>query len=288
MNFISRNLKHIATGTIAAVIGITAVTAFGQDKSRSYSKGDRPFCSDGNNWSSDDRVTVRDLREMTIPASGSLSVDSNQNGGISVKGEERRDILIRACVQAWGSTDAAAQAIAAGVRIGTAGTVKAESASDDKWSVSYQILVPRSTNLDLEAHNGGISIGNVDGTIEFETTNGGVHLKNLSGNVRGRTTNGGVNVMLAGTSWRGGGLDVTTTNGGVHMMMPANYAANVETGTVNGGFHSNIPGLNVEKSNDYSHRSKKVSASLNGGGALIRVMTTNGGVKINSGDDVNL
>jgi hypothetical protein len=293
MNFIARNLKHIATGTIALAIGITGVTAFGQDKAKGNhgNRENRAFCSDNDNWTSDDKVSARDLREMSIAATSSLSVDSNQNGGISVRGEQRSDILIRACVNAWGRTEAAAKAVAAGVRISTSGTVTAENTSDDNWSVSYQILVPRNTSLDLKAHNGGISIAGVDGTLEFETTNGGVNLKDVSGNVRGRTTNGGVNVVLSGTSWRGSGLDVTTTNGGVNMTMPAGYAANVETGTVNGGFHSNIPALNVDtdRSNGYSHgRSKRINATINGGGAPIRVVTTNGGVRINTGDERSL
>src|SRR5688500_17641527 len=151
MNIISRNLRHIAVGSLAAAIGLTAVSAFGQNRSKGEHK-DRSasFCTN-QNWSGDnDRVTVSDLREVTIPATGSISVDSGQNGGISVKGENRNDVLVRACVQAWGRTDDAAKAMAAGVRIGTSGgTIKAENAADDKnWSVSFQILVPRATNLD--------------------------------------------------------------------------------------------------------------------------------------------
>ena len=67
--------------------------------------------------------------------------------------------------------------------------------------------------------------------------------------------------------------------------MPENYAAHVETGTVNGGFSSDIPSLNVEKTTDeYGRRQRptKVSTDINGGGAPIRVSTTNGGVRIST------
>ena len=72
--------------------------------------------------------------------------------------------------------------------------------------------------------------------------------------------------------------------------MPESYAANVETGTVNGGFRSDIPSLNVTqedvKGDSWSakSRSKRIQTALNGGGAPIRVITTNGGIQINSAD----
>ncbi len=284
-------MKYIATALAAAAIGITATTAFAQDKDKTKDKNKSEhkdksysFCSN-NNWSSNDRVSSNDLREMTVASGGSLNVDAGKNGGVSITGEDRGDILIRACVQAWGTSEESAKAAAAGIKISTSGTVKAENTPEDNWSVSYQIAVPRSTNLKLTAHNGGISIANVDGTAEFETHNGGVSLKNLSGDVKGRTNNGGVNVTLAGNSWRGNGLDVETRNGGVNLTLSKNYAARIETGTVNGGYKSDIPELNItteEINGGWKQRPSRVTTNLNGGGAPIKVITTNGGIKINA------
>lgn len=270
---------------VALTIFSTAVL-FGQDKAiekagkAEYKERSSGFCSNNNSWG--DRISVKDVRELTLPASGSLAVDGNRNGGISVKGENRSDILVRACVQAWGTTEEVARALASGVRIATSPTLKAEATGEENWSVSYQILVPRNTDLRLTAHNGGISISTVEGRLEFETMNGGVHLNEVAGDVRGRTTNGGVNVSLGGNSWKGAGLDVQTTNGGVHVSMPDSFAANFDMGTTNGGFHSDIAGLSVEKKDrDYS-RPSRVNTSINGGGAPIRLTTTNGGVHISS------
>ena len=246
------------------------------------------FCSDNNNWSSDNKESFRDLREMTVPAGGPLNVDSGRNGGISVKGENRSDVLIRACVQAWGTTLDAAKSAVASVRITTSGGIRADGPEDSNYSVSFQLLVPRTTDLSLKAHNGGISINSVSGHIDFETENGGVNLSDLSGEVKGRTTNGGVNVSLAGKSWEGSGMDVQTSNGGVRLQLPQNYAANVETGTVNGGFSSDIPALNVTTENvagGWKSRPKEIKTAINGGGAPIRVTTTNGGIRITSSDE---
>ena len=243
------------------------------------------FCSDNWNWSNGDRVSAKDLRETTIAAPGILNVDAGHNGGISIRGENRSDVLVRACVQAWGKTREEADAVAKSIRIETGSNVRADSPlGTENWGVSFQIIVPRSTNVDLKARNGGISLSSVEGNLRFETQNGGVSLADVAGDVKGRTTNGGVNVKLSGASWRGSGLDIETTNGGVNLSMPENYAARVETGTINGGFKSEIGSLNVEKDDNESrwNRKKRISADINGGGAPIRVVTTNGGIKINA------
>lgn len=286
-----RFTKYIATACTAAVIGITAVAAFGQDD-KVKTKGDKvkhnkEFCS-SQNWSNEDKVSFRDLREQTIAATGSITVDAGRNGGVKVIGEDRNDILVRSCVQTWGTTEDAAKAIASNVRVTTAGTIKADGPDEKGWSVSFQIRVPRSTSLDLSAQNGGISISGVDSTAKFQTVNGGVHLSDVAGNFTGTTVNGGLHVSLEGSTWRGTGLNVTTTNGGVHLELPATYSARIETGTVNGGFHSNIPALNVTQEEIRGrdpwaqHRPKRIDTVLNNGGSTIRLMTTNGGIDIST------
>lgn len=292
MKFISRNLSNIAAGMLTLVMGMTTVSVIGQttkSEGKAYKfehKVSKEFCSD-NNWHSEDKVSSRDLREMTI-STGDVNVDANQNGGVSVKGEDRSDVLVRACVQAWAKTDVEAKAVVDAVRINTSGTIKADNTSDKNWSVSYEIRVPRNTDLNITAHNGGVSISDVNGTLNFETKNGGVSLVGVGGDVRGKTTNGGVNVKLAGRSWNGKGLDLATTNGGVNIKMPADYAANVETGTVNGGYNSEIPALAITteniKGDEFRTRSKRIQTNLNGGGAPIKVTTTNGGVRISTTD----
>lgn len=276
--------KHLfGYGLFLAILFIFSSVNYGQSKTDKQYKN-KDFCSE--NWSNDDKVSFSETRETTIRPTSLLSVDSGHNGGIKVKGENRSDILVRACVRTWGDTSEAAKALAGNIRIPTDSTIHTEGVSGEKnWSVSYEILVPRSTNLKLEAFNGGIAISGVEGDIEFKTTNGGVSVTEAAGSVRGRTTNGGVAVTLSGTSWKGNGLDVETTNGGVHLTMSENYSARIETGTVNGGFRSDIAALSVERDSDDKYgrnRSSRITTDLNGGGALIRVITTNGGIKISS------
>jgi len=254
--------------------------------SAEYKTKNKEFCQNYN-YSNSDKVSYKETREITLSAGSLVNVDGRRNGGIRVKGENRSDVLVLACVQTVGITDEEARAAAKNVRIETGSTILAEGASEElNWAVSYEILVPRLTNLKLTAHNGGIGINSVEGTIEFETKNGDVSLEDVAGNVKGKTANGGLNVVLSGNAWRGSGLDVETSNGGVHLTLPETYAARIETGTVNGGFKSDISGLTVEKAD--GTRASRLNTDLNGGGAPIRVITTNGGVKISSSTLKNL
>ena len=221
-----------------------------------------------------------EMREQTIAAAGRLTVDGRANGGISVKGWTRNDILVRAQVRTAAASEAEATLLASQVFLETgAGRIAARgpAASDQSyWSVSYEVFVPQQSDLSLAALNGGISVSDVQGQVEFQTVNGGIHLARLAGNVKGETKNGGVHVELAGNRWNGQGLDVRSINGGVHVSVPSNYSARLEAGTTNGSVQSAIPELTMPN----ERRPKQVGADLGGGGATVRVTTTNGGVHI--------
>lgn len=268
----SDNIRFVFYTLLLTAVCLSGGSIFAQE---------REFCSNNNNNSWNDKVSYKELRESTVRAGSLLTVDGRQNGGISVIGSNRSDVLVRACIQTWDASEQTARERAKTVRIETSPVVRAEGVDgQSNISVSYQILVPRSTNLKLTTHNGGIAISGVEGSMDFSTTNGGVSLTEVAGDVRGKTRNGGVSVKLAGSRWQGTGLDVETTNGGVNLTMAQNYAARLETRTVNGGFKSDFE-LNV-KMREWNNRGVNINTDLNGGGAPIRVVTTNGGVRINA------
>ena len=257
------------TAAVAALIAIQVLAAPGRAQERAMS------CNDG--WG--DRPSFCEIREQTLAASGStINVDGRRNGGVSVKGWDRAEVLVRARVQAQAGSEAEARELAGQIRVETGGlqihAVGPDQGEGRHWSVSYEVFVPRQSNLALKAHNGGISITDVRGQIEFEAHNGGVSLKGLAGNVRGQTTNGGLSIDLAGSRWEGEGMDVRTTNGGVNLQVPENYSARLETSTVNGGLNVGFP-VAVE-----GRVKKELAVDLGSGGATLRAVTTNGGVSL--------
>jgi DUF4097 and DUF4098 domain-containing protein YvlB len=256
---------------IAAMLSVTSALALAQgDKSGSLG------CRD--NWYSERLTGHCEIKEQTVPVGGTITVDARKNGGVSIKGWDRNEILVRARIQAAAVSQSEAEGLAKQVRIQTAaGKVFAEGPEnrrDYHWDVSYEIFAPRRSDLSLVAYNGGISIADVNGRIEFTGHNGGVVLRRVGGNVRGGTTNGGVVVELDGARWDGEELDVKTTNGGIVMSVPENYSAHLETGTVNGHLSIDFP-VTVQ-----GRITREIAVNLGAGGSTVRAMTTNGGVKI--------
>ena len=253
------------------LIALAAVTAFAQTKS---------LACDNNNHGNR-LVSSCEVREQTIAYGGRLTVDGGVNGGVSIKGWDNASVLVRSKVEAYGVDDATAKSIGAQVRVNwSAGQVSAsgpEMTHDQSWAVSYEVFVPRNADLSLKTHNGGISIADVRGNIQFDALNGGVNLKNLAGDVEGQTKNGGLNITLSGNRWDGAKLDARTTNGGINLSMPASYNAHFETATVNGHLNANF---DMTVHGNLSELSRKLSTDIGSGGPTIHVETTNGGVNV--------
>jgi DUF4097 and DUF4098 domain-containing protein YvlB len=236
---------------------------------------DDPWCDEGEGGSGSERYC--EVRDFSLDARDLVRVDAEPNGGIQVEAWDRNEISLRAKVQAW-SRRGDPQEIAGNVRIETGNTITADGPGMERnegWSASFRLMVPRSTNLDLESMNGGISIVGVRGEMDFSTMNGGITLDDVGGYVRGETRNGGLNVRLSGDQWDGRELDLRTTNGGVTLMVPGGFRADLETGTVNGSFDTEFP-ITVRG----RLRSNRISTQLNGGGPPIHISTTNGSVRI--------
>ncbi len=262
---------------IAALVTFTGVAVFAQ-KEKTKEKNGSLTCNE-NSWYNDRLVGNCEIREQTLALSGgTIAIDGRRNGGVSVKGWDQNQVLVRARVQTSAPTAEEARALSGQIRIETSGAKifanGPESRKDYQWNVSYEVFVPRRADLSVETQNGGIAIADVNGRIDFTALNGGVVLKRVGGAVRGSTTNGGLVIELSGDRWDGESLDVSTTNGGVMMSVPENYSAHLQTGTVNGGISVDFP-VNVQ-----GRLTKQVAFDLGSGGALIKAMTTNGGVHL--------
>ncbi len=249
------------------LVAAAALPAAAQDRTLS--------CEDR---SSSNRPAYCEMREQAVPFAGRLSVDAGRNGGVSVKSWDNASVLVRAKVEASGDDPAAARAAVSQIALNlSAGQVSAtgpDQSSGHAWAVSYEIFVPRQADLNLKAHNGGISVSDVRGTIQFYTVNGGVHLKRVAGDVEGKTMNGGLNIELAGSRWDGAKLDARTVNGGVNVSMPQNYSAHFESSTVNGRMNIGIP-MTV-----HGNLTNHIETDLGSGGPPVHVETTNGGVNV--------
>lgn len=257
-------------------LGLMVVAAMGvADAEAQWARADDGWCEE--RWGGDDDRYCMSLEGEFEPGDR-IVVDGGANGGVEVRGWARDAVAVRARVWANARSMDRAREIADDVRVtyrnGRLYADGPDTGRREGWGVSWEVSVPRNTDLDIETQNGGINVAGVRGDIDFRAMNGGVTLSEVAGDVSGRTTNGGLKVELDGRRWDGAGLDVETTNGGVTLAVPSDYSAELETGTVNGGIELDFP-VTVQ-----GRLGRRLSATLGDGGPTIRAVTTNGGVRI--------
>ena len=124
-----------------------AATAVGQMRDNQ----DKQMTCDSSSHGS--RARYCEVREQTIAATG-LSVDPGQNGGATVKGWSRNEILVRSRVEGRADSEADARITASQVYVDTSGGhVQAQgppSSSNAEWFVSFEIFVPQATSLTVK------------------------------------------------------------------------------------------------------------------------------------------
>ena len=232
-----------------------------------------------NNSNGDhDRARHCEVRELSVASIGRVNIDSSPNGGISIKGWSRGDVLVRARVEASADTEGTAANLVSRVAIdGSGGQVRATGpqSANESWSVSYEVFVPQMTDVTLKTRNGGLTIADVRGQIKFDGVNGGVRLKRVSGEISGATVNGGIDVEMAGmvADWRQ--MDLKTNNGGITVAMPAQYSADVQAETGQGRIQSDFP---MPPSTDF--RNRRMAFAVGAGGPPMRLTTNNGGIRL--------
>jgi DUF4097 and DUF4098 domain-containing protein YvlB len=254
-------------------------------------------------------VTIKKPFQQSYPlkSGGELTVD-NTNGGITVEAWDRAEVRVDAVKQVKAATSEKAEELAKHIQIDvrqSAGSVRIETklpkggngfmdwltGNDASFSVTYKIHAPRdvvaklvSTNgglrlvgtrgrASLETVNGGVTVERTEGEVHVETTNGGITVIEAAGALEGSTTNGGITAQLTRVD---GDINLETTNGGVVLKVPQDLRANLDVATANGGIHSD---LEVQGQRGEKNR-KHLVGEVNGGGGLLKIRTTNGGVRI--------
>lgn len=260
-----------------SLVAVIAAAPLVRAQATPRSEADR-FLSDcrDHGWNDDERFC--EVRNYTMPATGSLRVDGRMNGGIHVFAGNGNTVQVVAKVEARGESPNEAQDEARQITVRAEnGEVQAEGPRNSGrhgWAVSYSIWVPKNTDLSLRAENGGIAVEGVASRMDLETTNGGLSLRDVNGDVHGTTVNGGLDVALSGSTWQGAGLDARTTNGGLRLEIPENYSARLETRTVNGGMNLDFP-VTVQ-----GRIGNELTTQLGQGGPTLRLETVNGGLSI--------
>jgi DUF4097 and DUF4098 domain-containing protein YvlB len=260
-------------------------------------------CDDHFNVRFDDQdvFTAEESRTLA-PAefSRGLDVHAAHNGGVLVRGWDKNEVLVKACKAVAASSDAEAKGLLSELKLVINGNqinaVGPDSRDDQRWVIHFLINVPRNIKLAMDAHNGPLSIRDVNGTlsattvngpvsihrctgdITAEATNGPVNVTRSSGNIRVRTQNGPLDIELSGTEWSGSGLEASAQNGPIKLRIPPNYKSGVEVSSRGySPFHCADDACSSARK-DWDDRNKSVH--LGGQNTMVRMSTVNGPVSI--------
>lgn len=139
--------------------------------------------------------------------------------------------------------------------------------------VEYELMVPRTMNVEVTNTNGSIHVTEVAGKHDLDTTNGKIVVTRCAGSLEASTTNGSISAELRQVA-KGQPLRFETTNGRIEISVPQNLAVDLDAGTTNGSIDTDLPVATTKIGRN------SLRGTINGGGTPLRMRTTNGGIAI--------
>jgi DUF4097 and DUF4098 domain-containing protein YvlB len=161
-----------------------------------------------------------------------------------------------------------------------------------RYSISYDVKVPRESDVKAETVNGTIRISGITGNAHGGTVNGNVRLEDNIGKASGEAVNGSVTIREHRGSINGEAVNGTlrievqelddrddinleTVNGSINLALAPDIKASISIETLTGG-HSFKNLSNFEGSGS----KREYRGTLNGGGADIDMETLNGRITV--------
>ncbi len=227
-------------------------------------------------------------RTYTVAEGGRFEL-INVNGRITAESTDGKDVVVEGKRTAKGRSDEAAKELLGKLEIREevgGSTVRVESrpprtSGFGGHEIEWTVKVPKGLTVDLRTINGGVRIDGLSGEIHAKTTNGGVKGHNIiPETIEATSVNGGVEIELGAPLDSTDSIDISTVNGGVTLSMPSESKATISARCVNGGVRVSDLDIKRDEETHEFERKRRLSGTLNGGGAQVNVSTTNGGVRL--------
>jgi len=163
--------------------------------------------------------TDRDTRRFNIGASGQLDLET-LSGDVTIKRSSGRELVVDIVREARGTTDAAAKAGLAQVRVESeerGGRVTIRTVypnerrhSDYSVSVSYIVTAPAGTRISSRSVSGNVSVEGIDGELSITTMSGDVVVTGAARLTTAKTVSGDITLTNVGSE---GVLEASTMSG---------------------------------------------------------------------------
>lgn len=232
--------------------------------------------------------TIARHETQRLAYGGTVTIVGAPSGSITVEGWQRNEVDISAEITLSGPTERDLDLLAAvnnfavdvdanHVRLLTTGAhdkkfLKSVARNFPKyliglpWKIDYQIKVPASTDLEINAGNGPVKLGGVEGAIRMNALESNTELSLTGGNVFALIQSGTVNVSIATLSWRGLGAEVKVASGSLTVEIPGGFNGDINADVLRLGEVKNAyPNLEPRERNSISARSMRARAGSGGG-----------------------
>jgi hypothetical protein len=229
-------------------------------------------------------------RTYKVPSTGRFEL-INVNGKITASPADGDEVVVEGRRTAKARSDEAAKELLAKLEIReevTDTSVRVESRPPrlggfSGHSIEWTIKVPKGVIVDLRTINGGVRLNNLSNEIHAKTTNGGVNGRGINATtIEASAVNGGVEFEVLSPLDSGASIQLDTVNGGVTLALPRDSKATISARCVNGGVQvENLDIAREEESREFERR-RRLNGTMNGGGAQVKLNTTNGGVRLSS------
>jgi DUF4097 and DUF4098 domain-containing protein YvlB len=127
--------------------------------------------------------------------------------------------------------------------------------------------------VDADTSNSAIDISELTGNAVLRTNNGHIHADHVNGIVEANSSNGGITVSFDAPPRND--VHAETSNSSIEISMPANSPARVRASTSNGSIASDFD-VAGKSADSKTH----LEGTINGGGPLLDLETSNGSIKI--------
>ncbi len=263
-------------------------------------RGEAETCRDVQMTSHDGDVERRD-QNLVIPAASArrLEVSGSPNSPVSVRGWDRPEYMVEACVAAAGADASRLLQKITLVQKGESVFLDAPSREEEDWAVYLIVRIPRDGTLEVESTNGPISLRDTNGSVEARTQNGPVSLKNVagrvdaktqngplslsggSGDVRLNTQNGPITIRLSSDRWEGKGLEAHTANGPLALKLPETFESGVSVrASRRGPARCQVAGCRTLRRGDPYDDEDEKTFELGRTATVVRLSTRNGPVTV--------
>jgi hypothetical protein len=148
------------------------------------------------------------------------------------------------------------------------------------WKIDYRIRVPLSTDLEINAGRGPISIAGVEGDILLSAPESEVNLRLSGGSLSATIAVGKVNLNVPVRSWHGLGAEIRLALGEVTVELPPGFNGDINADILRSGHIDDSYGTLVPRRTRGMAGPNQIRASAGAGGALFQFTVGAGTIKI--------